>query len=373
MRVFLYAVIGWGILFLISCGPSPVIRRDEYSLKVSPPGYCRSIIESAVISPDSGFYKLLYNKKIKEVPDGPLLIGDKYIGFRTARGRYLFYDQDTGRLACRIKKGRGYILNPAVADSLIVLVRKNPLGRIEVRNLFTGKNLYELAVNDIKSGPIIIEDRLVTGTSDGLRAYTFPGLVGLWVADLKGMIDITPIEEGGVIYCGGGRGFMAALSLVDGSILWKRQLPSAIGSALSIGTFLYVSLTDGTMEAIDKSSGATAWRAAVGFPIRGKIVECNGKVFAGCTNGDVYCLDLADGRQVWEYPTGSIITGSPVIDGETIFIGSHEGVLYRLDIVSGRLRGSYRLSGPVTTAAVVADGRAFVTSRGKRLYCFEVD
>ena len=318
-----------------------------------------------------GHLNLIYEKKIKGAPLSPMYIGNGYVGYQTTRGRFVFYRISDGKRACRIKKGKGYILNPIVTDSLIALVKKIPLGQIRIRNFYSGKTIQDRRVNQIRSGPILCNKHLIFGSIRGVQSLTFPDLTDDWETTLDAMVDISPVTDGKTIYFAAGNGLIGALDAETGEILWQRKFDAGFVSELGLGRRLYVGLADGALLALDANDGTVIWRRQFSLPVHGKANEYGNAVFVGGTDEKVYCLAIESGETIWEYATGGIVTAEPIIYGEAVLIGSHDRYLYSLNRHTGELIDRELLEGPVNTAAAVNDGRIFIACRKNRLYCFE--
>lgn len=356
-------------IFVISgCIAPKKLNRDN--------GYFGPLKEqkSGVYSSDkvlTGKLNLLYEYKIKGAPTDPIILGDQYLSIRTSRNRVVLYDQETGNRVCKIKRGRGFILPPVITDSLIIYVKKSPMGQIKVQNLFTGKKLGELHVKDIRSGPIIINNSLIAGTTTGLLSLELAELSMEWRHQNDDVVDIPPIHDDRVIFYATGSGLVKAVIPDDGSLKWEIDCGASISSQLGIGSYLYVGLSDGDILALDKNSGDIVWRKNIEYAIRGKAVENNDKVILGCTDGKVYCLSRIDGGIIWEYQSGGIIVANPVIHGNTVLIGSYDKKFYSLNIESGEMLDSQTLEGPISFAAAINDNKIFVACQKNRIYCFE--
>ncbi|MEE9443383.1 MAG: PQQ-binding-like beta-propeller repeat protein [candidate division Zixibacteria bacterium] len=365
----LFPILSAVVIFLFSaCTVPKKLKRNN--------GYFKPINEQKLgVYPSdgnlTGQLNLLYEYKIKGAPTDPIILGDRYLSVRTSRNRVVFYDQESGKRVCRIKQGRGFILPPLLTDSLIVYVKKSPLGQIRVQNLFTGKKIGELNVKDIRSGPIIVNNSLIVGTTTGLLSLNLTDLRREWRLKNDDVVDILPVYDGSQIYYAAGSGQVKAVEPGDGSLIWEIDCNASISSKLGIGRYLYIGLTDGDILAHDKNNGSVVWRTGIGYAYRGKAVEHNDRIYIGCTDGKVYCLSAEDGGIIWEYQTDGVVVASPVIHSHTVLIGSYDRNFYSLDAESGEMLDSHNLEGPVAFAAVINNNRIFVACQKNRIYCFE--
>jgi len=324
-------------------------------------------------APFNGDLKLLYEKKIKGSAFTPILVGEKYLAFNTGRSRFLVLDRQTGRRVCRIRKGKGVIRRPVIVDSLLVLVKRVPLGRIQVINLFTGKTLTERTVNEIRSGPINVKNSLTFGTTAGIAAFGVPDLQTVWSYESRGMVDAAPVTDGENIYFISGKRKALAVGADDGSLVWMKETDADVVSELSLGRYLFCGLADGRVIAMDRHTGGKIWEQSLAYPIRGALTEADGKIYLGCNDGKIYCLAADDGTLEWEYQTDGIVTAAPVVIGRAVVVGSYDRFLYSLDRADGKLLDRRRLQGSITQSVAVDGGRMFAVCEKNRVYCFEVD
>ena len=371
MRESVLAVLVVFVLALTGCASRNLSRKTE--LMSPPDGYTMTGTElcSPANGPFDGRLNLLYEKKIKGSANSPLLNAGNYIVFQSTHDRVLAFNRATGNRAAQIKKRHGIILNTVLADSLVVIVRKAPYGELDIINLYTGGSVRKHTVRDIRSGPILVSDRLIVGTTKGLAAFTFPGLDTLWCVKSKEVVDVSPVSDGSTIYHCDGDGMIRAVEAAGGETVWQALFDYSIVSELSVGSFLYFGLADGSMNAVDKSTGLVVWQQPIGFQIHGRVAETESRIFFGGTDGAVYCLSKTNGEVVWRYQTEGVVTAPPVIYNGAVLIGSYDRYFYSLNRDTGELIDRSRLEGPVTQPADVGNGLILVADRRQRLYCFE--
>lgn len=371
MRIYILCSL-IGLVLISGCTVSKkMTRKFGYFDPVNSSGEIVNKTGGIASGTFTGRLNLLYEKKVRGAINSPIYAGSQFIGFVTTRNRFLFYNPENGEKVCRVKKGKGYILNPVVTDSLIVLVRKIPLGQIRVRNFFTNKTIQERVVKQIRSGPILCNNSLAIGTTSGIELMSFPELNTEWTFTSNAVIDLTPVTNGETIFFAGGGGFVGAVNASDGGLVWKRELKRDIVSQLTLGRFLYLGLDDGALAALDVHTGQIVWEAALGCTIHGSAVEADGMLFTGASDRRVYALSVDSGDIIWSYATEGIVTATPVIFGPAVLIGSFDRHLYSIDRVTGQLLDKKLLEGPVNFAVMVFENKVLVACRKNRLYCFE--
>jgi outer membrane protein assembly factor BamB len=318
-----------------------------------------------------GKLNLLYEKKIKGSAGSPLLAREGLVAMRSTRQRFIGYDPATGDGILQIKKRRGFILNPQIDDTLLILVERSRFGKVVVRNLFTGKTIGQRTIKEIRSGPIIEGGRLIVGTDEGLLALSLPGLETEWRTVDKEMVSLPAVGDGALVYYAAANGLIRAVQADNGKEVWKTDCGAAVSSELSPGRFLYAGLADGRVIAIDKESGSVVWERQLELPVHGGVAEYEGRIYFGATDDFIHCLSADGGDPIWEYETEGIITASPVVYDRAVLIGSQDRYFYSLDRTSGQLIDRRRLEGAVSLTAVVDGGLILVADRANRLYCFK--
>lgn len=321
--------------------------------------------------PYDGHLRLLNEAETKGSVDSPLLTSENLLAFRSTRERVIVFDLKNGKQIMQIHRRMGILTDPAIIDSFLVLVQTQPLGRIQIVNIHTGAVIREKSLNEIRAGPIIVEKSLIFGTVTGLVSLSFPDLSVKWRYQSKGMVDIAPITDGPAVYYGDASGGFGKISAADGKLLWQQDCHSAAVSGLTSGRYLYGGLADGKLMALDKESGQAVWQYQAEFPIRGGVVEDDGRVYFGGGDGAIVGIDAATGEKQWSYQTGGVISARPLVYGQAVLIGSQDRTFYSLDKQTGFLIASQRLEGAVSESAVVVGGKICVACRKSRIYCFE--
>jgi outer membrane protein assembly factor BamB len=186
----------------------------------------------------------------------------------------------------------------------------------------------------------------------------------VWVRSVGGMIEFPAVVSDGVAYIGNVRGAIRAISMRDGAVLWRREIPHGkmAASPAVVGGDLVVHGMDGYVRVLDRRRGRLRWRFRVGSPVESSPVVRRGVDYFGAWNGTVYALDLRTRRLRWVYRSGSKITSSAALAGGTLYIGDYGGRLLALAASSGRLRWAGLVNGRIYGTPAVWGGRVFVPS-----------
>lgn len=190
-----------------------------------------------------------------------------------------------------------------------------------------------------------------TSTTGVIASHNVTSLAPLWEVEVKGPVSATPVIAGGVAYVGSYDGSLYAVDLSSGESLWvyetgaavpepNLQIPLGItGSAAVTDTTVYVGDAAAVVHAIDLSSGEARWSTVVDDQPNASIwsspVVVGGTLYVGVASvakqtgfrGSVVALDATSGELVWQ--TYMVPEGA---DGAGVFavpaIDENRGLLY---------------------------------------------
>jgi outer membrane protein assembly factor BamB len=185
-----------------------------------------------------------------------------------------------------------------------------------------------------------------------------------WSRGLGSLIEFPAVVTDGVAYIGNARGTVYALSMRDGSVLWRRPVPGGklAASPADVADEVVVHGMDGVVRVLDRRTGRLRFFVRIGSPIESSPVVRDRIDYFGAWNGNVYALDLRTRRFRWVYRGGYKITSSASLAGRTLYIGDYGGRLLALAPGSGRLRWAGGVNGRIYGTPAVWGGRVFVPS-----------
>ena len=207
----------------------------------------------------------------------------------------------------------------------------------------------------------VTPERTQTQTAIHVR----PPFRTVWSLNLYALLEFPAVVADGVAYVWNGSGFLFAISMRDGSILWRFSAGAnqQDSSPAVVGDVLVAHSKGGRVLVFDRGTGHLLWQRQVGSPIESSPVVIDGVDYFGDWGGTVYALDLRTRRFRWTYHGGCKITASASIAGGTLYIGDYCGRLLVFSSTSGRLRFSASAGSPVYGSSAIADGRVFTPSR----------
>jgi outer membrane protein assembly factor BamB len=210
-------------------------------------------------------------------------------------------------------------------------------------------------------------DLVLVGTRDGwLHALRPDGRLA-WEFQAQGPFGGVPLIEGGTVYAGSHDGRLYALDLGSGALRWSYDAKEQLSThpALVNGLVVVNSLQD-TVFAVDAATGAWKWHhrrdVNTGFTVQpaASVQVLGGDVFAGYSDGTVSAIEASTGRVRWERhvaPAGRYqdVNSISVTEGR-LFVAAYSGAIMALDLATGRTLWSQ----PYTDASRVLFNRGSV-------------
>ena len=207
----------------------------------------------------------------------------------------------------------------------------------------------------------VIPERTQAQTAIHVR----PPFRTVWSRNLYALVEFPAVVADGAAYVWNGSGFLFAISMEDGSLLWKfaAGVRRQASSPAVAGDLLVAHAKDGRVLVFDRASGHLLWKRTVGSPVESSPVVAGGVDYYGDWAGDVSALDLHTHRLLWQYHGGCKITASVTVSRGTVYVGDYCGRLLALSAATGKLRFSAFAGSPVYGSSAVAGGRVFAPSR----------
>jgi outer membrane protein assembly factor BamB len=239
---------------------------------------------------------------------------------------------------------------PVVTNGIVIL--RTTDGSVLALNEKTGQKIwgYEHTVPALTvrgtGAPLIVDDTLIEGYDNGkLMALLLEDGKYVWESSVtipKGRseverlvdIDVDPIESRGVIYTASYNGGAAAVSILDGDVLWRNESVSSHTGLSQDEQYLYVSNSDGHVLQLDKRTGSSLWeqKDLHGRKLTSPVVY-QGYIVVGDVEGYVHWLSATDGRQLGRVEVASdAIDAKPIVVGDTVYIYAKDGTLAAIKI-----------------------------------------
>jgi outer membrane protein assembly factor BamB len=262
----------------------------------------------------------------------------------------------------RADGGAGAILVPQKSAGLRVSARGYATRVIRVdfrRRLLQRVKLWNASLQ----WPIYGVNPARTQTHLGIKLR--PPFRVAWNRDLGSLLEFPAVVWNGVAYVNNLRGWLRALSMKNGRLLWQRRVGRRMASSPGIdpkrGLLVTTSMSPGNVNVVSMKTGRVKWRFHTGLAEPSPVIR-NGLAYFGATNGNVYALDLHRRRPRWVFHGGAKITGSPALVGNRLFIGDYAGRVFALNARTGGLIWRGSAGSRVYGTVAVAGGRVFAPS-----------
>ena len=260
------------------------------------------------------------------------------------KGVVAAFDEADGKLRWQTRVSSEVLSAPQVAAGIVVARSGN--GRIAGLNAVSGERLwlYERSTPALivrnHAGVVIRNGMVYAGFAGGrVAAIGLTKGVVIWEAavsqprgntELERISDITslPAVDDTQLCAVAFQGRLVCFDAIRGNPLWTRDLSSDKGLSL-FGKFLYLTDAEGTVYALDKSTGATLWkneqlaRRAVSAPY-----PFEEYLLAGDFEGYLHLFSSLDGSIVARRTTdGSAILTAPSLLGDGALVQTRDGQL----------------------------------------------
>jgi len=196
-----------------------------------------------------------------------------------------------------------------------------------------------------------------------------------------------PVVAKDTVFTAGSEGRVTAFATKDGTILWQVRLADAhgdrsgeygtvAGTGLGVGgDKLVVTTSQGSVVALDTSTGATLWQRNFPSPISAPPSIAEDKVYVTATNNTVYELALADGQLGWSQSgiqeTASLLgMANPLVTSDLVVVPYSSGEVFALRRLNGRQVWEENLASSKRggTLPAMADIQALPVLDGDKIY-----
>ena len=187
----------------------------------------------------------------------------------------------------------------------------------------------------------------------------------VWKRRIRSLLEFPAVVWEGVAYVNAYRGFVTAISMRNGRVLWKRKVATIFASSPAVNPkgdeLVVTSKVPGNAIVMNRRTGRVKWRFRTGLAEPSPVVA-NGVAYFGDESGRVYALDLRRRRARWVYAGGVKITSSPALARGRLYFGDYAGRVIALDARSGRRIWTGSAGTRVYGTVAVAGGRVFAPS-----------
>ncbi len=330
------------------------VGADEQSLKLIPAIGSGKILaadrEGVVQARSLTTGKLIWETETEvNFSGGPGLgVGSVILG--SSNAEVVALNIETGAVLWKTAVSSEVLSVPVVANDIVV-VRTTDGSVIALDEKTGGKrwsyerNVPALSIRGTGS-PLIVEGNVIGGYDNGkIMALRLADGKFVWettIAIPKGRseierlvdLDVDPIVVNGVIYVVSYQGGIAAISELDGEVMWRNESISSHSGLSNDARYLYLADSESHVWQLDQRSGASLWKQKDLHQRRLTAPAAyENYVVTGDFEGYVHWLSSTDGRQLGRVQvTDGAIDAKPIVVDNTVYVYAKDGTLAALKV-----------------------------------------
>jgi serine/threonine-protein kinase len=315
--------------------------------------------------------QLAWKAEVGSAVLGPVVAARGFVLVGTRSGELVLLDEAWGREVCRINLRGSVASAPAVLEGVAYV--GSARGRLAAVDLARAEVLWHKDLEaPLVSSPAASRDHLFVSLMDG-RLLKLHREGGALEASFQAEAGFTcpPLLVGELVLVGSRDGRLWALGAEDLGERWRWQAPGRVDgvSAAPEGPIL-ASTFDGTVAALEESSGELLWQAATGsWAPAGPCVEADTVLVLG-VDGTLTALDRKDGSLKWRALTAGCHLGGPALAGPLVVVAGSGGLLEVRSLEDGSERWSTHLEAESLGGPTVAGRSLYLGLRDGSVLAF---
>jgi eukaryotic-like serine/threonine-protein kinase len=263
---------------------------------------------------------------------------------------------------------------PLIADSIIFIGFLN--GDFHAINLITGKRIGRLSADAAVDGcPVMTKDKLyipIAHNKFSLKAYDFDEGILLWKKEIDG-IESSLILQNNILYAASENGSLYAINTSSGKTIWEFKSPKQIHSSIaSDSSKIFFGCDDGYLYAIKKETGSLIWKFFTGGPITGvPSIDDEGNIYIGSTDNYFYCIKTDNGFMKWKFNSGSEIESGSAVDAASVYFGNLSGDFFALNKTTGNQFWKFKAGNIINCSPTITNEHVVFGCYDRKAYILE--
>jgi outer membrane protein assembly factor BamB len=206
----------------------------------------------------------------------------------------------------------------------------------------------------------------------------------IWRVDLGHTLPkprASAVVAGGQLCLSSEDGTIVALDLSSGQVAWERQIDAgrATHALATDGARLFVSAVDTqpiptsgkALLALDAATGQEAWRyATIGHSLSAATLV-DGVAYFSSSDGTLHAVDAASGQARWEVRHASWGPDAPAADSNFVYAGGRGDALVAYAIGDGAERWRFSAAAWFASPLCLAEGQLYALNWDSLLYALE--
>lgn len=371
MRKFILLII-IGLLLIGGCSKKFRLKRDHWETPSKWPYARYNLKANAHLDQGqfNGKLDIVWEYQSNDRPIGPLTIQHDYLVYPGGRNRLQFLTIKEGKSKGRIKP-KGYPQTGLVVkDTLGYFANSPKKSNLKCVNLLNGKTIWEKKVKDALIGSIIVNNKLIIGSSEGVLVARdlYSGDL-IWSYKNQERFSSSPILVDDYLYLATDRGTILKLNPEDGSETMKLELKNSTVNSPVYNRYIFFTTVTGDIYAVDPNSSSIVWEKNIGFPIWTSPAIGKSKLYFGHNGGEVVAMNIENGAIEWRFKTTDVIRASVIAINDYVIAGTMSGELYCLNSEDGSPVSQRTLKGAVLTSPVSDGDYVYVATEKGLIAC----
>jgi outer membrane protein assembly factor BamB len=186
--------------------------------------------------------------------------------------------------------------------------------------------------------------------------------------------ESSPLLRNGLLYFGSWDHRLYALDVTGRKpkVRWTFRGDGELNAAPAYASdTLYIGSVKGSLYAVNAKTGKLRWRAR-SFKrfLRGREEfyatppAAYGRVYIGNTDGTVYAFGATTGKLLWARPVGTYVYTAAAVWRRKVYVGTYDGFLLALDAATGKVVWRHDTRGSVHGAPTVMAGLVYFSTCG---------
>ncbi len=258
------------------------------------------------------------------------------------------------------------------------------LNNLYALNASNGSQTWAFQAGDqghFVGSPLVTNDAIFAPSSDHyLYALTLDGKLR-WKYKTGNILWAQPATDGKLLYLPGMDHVLYALNPSDGSLVWEKDLGSALLGSPVIGAdgTVYAIPMDGNIFALDSSNGTERWAVPpVGGQVWATPILKDNALYFGSTDGKVYSVSTdvnASSRVIWTVDLGDPVIGGGALLQDGLVFPTEDGTAYSVSFKGEKTSMKLAVNGKLYTTPVVTNDLVIlaITSGDNALAAFDLN
>lgn len=146
-----------------------------------------------------------------------------------------------------------------------------------------------------------------------------------------------------------------------------------VGSGILVEALFIIGNGDGYVYALDIEDGSLVWSYQTGDRIWATPVVVEDVVYVASLDHSIYALDVATGEEKWQMEMEGAVSATPIYADGSLWVGDFAANLYRINLDSQEVEWSYRAEDWLWATPVMHETTMYIVDVGGNLYAINTE